>query len=681
MRTLGFGPLSAQILARLDEDTRAALSAYAAGVNAFLATDPVLPVEFHALRVKPEPWTAEHTIAWMQVMAWDLSGNWRTELGRLRFAAKLGRERAMEMLPGAPGETAPAWPDFKALYAELEPAAGALLAKYAAHEEAIGSNSWVVSGARSVTGKPLLANDPHLGLQAPAIWYLAHLATPERNIVGATLPGIPFVVLGRNDKVAWTLTTTTSDTQDLFIERVAPDDPESYITPQGRAKFEVREELIRVKGEERRIRVRSTRHGPVLSDVVKTLGEAAPSGHVIALAWTALTPDVRTPRAALRLNRAGNRAEILDAVREFDAPHQNLVYADSDGHVGFIAPALVPVRRADNDAMGLVPVPGWIEKYDWQGVLRFEDMPSIEDPESGAIVTANNRITPPGYKPFLGIDWAPSFRADRVSELLAAAPKQSVDTFKVMQADVRSRLAREMLPIALAAKPEKPEGREALALLQGWDGQMRVDSAPALVFAAWYRELTRLVYADELGDLFRESWDIRAPFMMSVLKGEGAYAKWCDDVRTPAVETCTELAGRAFDFAALDLRKRYGEPATWRWGTAHFAAGDHRPFGFVPGLARIFNVAPPTAGDAYSLNVGHYYIRDEARPYASRHAASLRAIYDFSDLDKSLFMHSTGQSGNVLSPWYSNYADRWARVEYFTIPTKREAITGARRWC
>jgi penicillin amidase len=185
------------------------------------------------------------------------------------------------------------------------------------------------------------------------------------------------------------------------------------------------------------------------------------------------------------------------------------------------------------------------------------------------------------------------------------------------------------------------------------------------------------VYADELGDLFRESWDIRAPFMIALMKGDAVLAPWCDDVRTPAVETCAELAGRAFDFAAADLRKRYGDPSGWRWGTAHFAAGDHRPFGFVPGLARLFNVAPPTAGDTYCVNVGHYYIRDEARPFANRHAPSLRAIYDFSDLDKSLFMHSTGQSGNILSPWYANYAERWARVEYFTIPTKREAIAGA----
>jgi penicillin amidase len=677
MRTLGFSSLAPRILERLDGDTRSALEAYAAGVNAFLASQPVLPVEFQVLRVKPEPWKPEHTIGWMMVMAWDLSGNWRTELGRLRFAAKLGRERAEEILPPPPGETPASWPDYGSLYADVAPAASDLLAKFAPYEEALGSNSWVVSGAHSVTGKPLLANDPHLGLQAPALWYFAHISTPERNLVGATLPGIAFLVLGRNDRVAWTLTTTTSDTQDLFVERVAPDDPDSYLTPAGRAKFEVREETIRVGSEERRIRVRSTRHGPVVSDVVKAAGEAAPAGHVLALAWTALSADDATARAVLRLNRARNGAELAASMRDAYAPHQNLVFADSEGHIGFIAAARVPVRRADNEAMGRVPVPGWIEKYDWQGVLPFEDMPALEDPASGTIVTANNRITPPGYKPFIGLDWAPPYRAERISELLAQAPKHSIESFQRMQADTRSRLVREMLPTALAAAPEKQEGRDAQAMMKNWNGDMAMDSAAALVFAAWYRELTRLVYADELGDLFRESWDLRVPFIISVMKGEGGLGRWCDDVRTPKVETCAELSGLALDFAAEDLHKRYGKPSGWRWGTAHFAAGDHRPFGFVPLLSRLFNVAPPTAGDTYSINVGHHFIRDEARPFASRHAPSLRAIYDFADLERSLFMHSTGQSGNVLSPWYANFADRWAHVEYLTIPTRRESIIGA----
>jgi penicillin amidase len=292
-------------------------------------------------------------------------------------------------------------------------------------------------------------------------------------------------------------------------------------------------------------------------------------------------------------------------------------------------------------------------------------------------VSANHKITPPGYAPFISVDWFPPYRADRIEELLAQRPKHSMESFAKMQADDLSRLARELLPVALAAKPANDAGRRAQALLQGWKGHMAVDSAAALVFSAWYRELTRLVYADELDDLFQEGWDLRAQFMISVMKGERGEARWCDDVRTPAMETCAVQAARAFDLAARDLEQRYGAIGGWRWGTAHPAASDHRPFGFVPYIARLFNVTPPTAGDTYCVNVGHFFIRDEARPFANRHAASLRAIYDLSDLDRSLYMHSTGQSGNVLSPWYANFAERWSRVEYIAIPARREAIAAA----
>jgi penicillin amidase len=246
-----------------------------------------------------------------------------------------------------------------------------------------------------------------------------------------------------------------------------------------------------------------------------------------------------------------------------------------------------------------------------------------------------------------------------------------------MQADVRSRIAVELLPVARAARPASEAGRAAQSMLQSWPGDMTREAAAPLVFAAWYRELTRLVYADELGDLFNDAWDIRAPFMFGVMKGERGLDAWCDDVRTPNKETCGELAGRAFDLAAGELRNRYGDASHWRWGAAHFAAGDHRPFGFVPGLARLFNVSPETPGDTYTVDVGHYFIRDTARPFANRHAPSLRAIYDLADLDRSVFMQSTGQSGNVLSPWYASFAARWANGEYITIPTRREAIKAA----
>ncbi|MGZ5097979.1 MAG: penicillin acylase family protein [Usitatibacter sp.] len=679
MRTLGLAWMAQRIVAKLDAGTRENLDAYSAGVNAFLAADPVLPVEFQVFRMKPEPWKPADTLGWLLVMAWDLSSNWRLELTRLRFAAKLGRERAGEILPPYPGDAPWMLPDFKALYAEMEPAAGALLAATPAHEEAVGSNSWAVAGSRSETGKPLLANDPHLGLQAPGLWYLAHVSTPAGNVVGGTLPGVPFVVLGRNDEIAWSFTTTNGDTQDLFVERVAPDDSASYLTPKGRAKFEVREEIIRVGSEERPIRIRSTRHGPVISDALKTAGDGAPKGHVLALAWAALTEESTVARAGFALNRARNRAELDAAGRDFTAPQQNVVFADRAGHIGFSAPARIPVRRADNEAMGRVPVPGWIAKYDWQGFLPYEQMPAVSDPASGRIVTANHKITPPGYKPFISVDWFPPYRADRIEEMLAMQPKHSLQSFARMQADSQSRLARELLPVALAAKPSTEGGRRAQALLQGWKGDMAVDLAAPLAFAAWYRELTRLVYADELGELFNESWEMRSAFMIGVMKGERGLERWCDDVRTAARETCPAQAARAFDLAARDLQERYGDAAGWRWGAAHPAAGDHRPFGFVPYVARLFSVAPETAGDAFSINVGAYFIHDKARPFANRHAPSLRAIYDLADLERSLFMQSTGQSGNVLSPWYSSFAERWAKVEYITIPTKRESISAAHK--
>ncbi len=679
MRTLGIARLSERIVAKLDADTLANAEAYAAGVNAFLDTDPVLPVEFQLMQVKFARWKPADTMGWLLVMAWDLSGNWRTELSRLRFAAKLGRERAGEIIPPYPGDEAWPMPDFKALYAEIEPTARALLAAYPPHEEAVGSNNWVVAGSRSESGKPLLANDPHLGLQAPALWYFAHVSTPEGNVVGGTLPGVPTVVLGHNDHLAWSMTTTSSDTQDLFVERVAADDPESYLTPKGRARFEVREEVIVVSGEERRVRIRSTRHGPVISDAVKTAGAAAPRGTVLALAWAALTEDNAVARAGFAMNRARDRAQFIAALRDFHAPQQNVVFADREGHIDFIAPALVPVRRADNEAMGRVPVPGWNAKYDWQGLIPFDQLPAIHDPASGRIVTANHKITPPGYKPFISVDWFPPYRADRIEELLAARRKHSIDSFARMQADSVSRLARELLPAALAAKPGSEAGRSAQAMLRGWKGEMAAGLAAPLVFAAWYRELTRLVYADELGELFNDAWEIRAAFMISVMKAEHGYERWCDDVRTPARETCAMLAARAFDLAAANLEVRYGAAQAWRWGLAHPAAGDHRPFGFVPALARFFNVSPETAGDAYSINVGAYTMRDEQRPFANRHAPSMRAIYDLADLERSRFMHSTGQSGNVLSPWYASFAERWARVEYITIPTRPESIAAAHR--
>lgn len=677
MRTLGIARMAERIATKLDPPTLASLEAYARGVNDFLESGPVLPPEFLALRVRPEPWRVEDSLGWMLVMAWDLSGNWRTELARLRLSARLSPEQLGQFLAPYPGDEPAPLPDFRALYPPVEDAARRLLALSPGAGEALGSNNWALAGSRTATGRPLLANDPHLGLQAPALWYFAHLDWREGRVVGATLPGLPYVVLGRTDGLAWTMTTTLGDTQDLFVERLSKDQPGHYDTPEGPRPFAVREERIRVGKQVRSISVRETRHGPVLSDAVASAAGAAPKGYVIALAWAALDEDNATARAGLEMNRAIDAPDFLLSLRDFHSPQQTIVYADRDGRIGFSAPVRLPLRRPDNEAMGRVPVPGWDAKYDWQGFASLESLPHVSDPPSGAIVTANHRIVPPGFRPFLTTDWMPPYRAKRIEALLAARGKHDVASMRAIQADVESALARALLPVFLGAKPETEGGRAALALAKDWDGVMRADSAAPLVFAAWYRELTRLAYADELGDLFRDFWEPRAAFMIEVMTGKAS--AWCDDVSTPAAETCPQLAARAMDLAAADLGKRYGAATAWRWGEAHAAASDHRPFGAVPWLAPIFNLPVPTPGDTYSVNVGHTHIKDDARPFANRHAASLRAIYDFSDLDRSLFMHSTGQSGHRLSPWYGNYAARWAAVDYFTIPTKREAIAEPRR--
>jgi len=676
-RTLGIAGTARRIYAKLDADTRANLEAYAAGVNAQLAEGRTLPVEFHVFRMRPEAWKPEDSVAWLLVMAWDLSSNYKLELARLRFTNLMGEERAAQFMPPYPGDKEPPWPDMKALYAELRPQADALLAMSPPMEGAIGSNSWVVSGAHAKGGRPLLANDPHLGLQAPALWYLAHIATPSGNVVGGTLPGVPFVVLGHNDFVAWSMTTTNGDTQDLFVEKLAPGDDESYVTPTGKARFETRDEVIRVGSEARHVRIRSTRHGPVLSDAVRAARGAAPAGHVLALAWTALTEGNATARAGFELNAAATHEQLMAALRDFNAPQQNVVYAERDGRIGFVAPGLVPIRRDDNEAMGRVPVPGWDAKYDWQGMIPFDELPAVVDPPGGRIVTANHKITPPGYRPFISVDWFPPYRADRIEALLDGQPLHTLDTFARIQGDSVSVLASATLPFARAAQPVTDEGRILQQRLVDWNGDMAADSKAALAFAAWYRELTRLVYKDDLGELFTESWDMRAPFMLKVLRAEDGLESWCDNVTTPAQETCEYLESEAFDLAAQHLQRRWRRADSLQWGDVHFAASDHRPFGFVPIVDRLFNIPVPTPGDTFSINVGHYFIRDPDRPFANRHAPSLRALYDLGDLERSRFMQSTGQSGNVLSPWYASFAERWARAEYITIPTRAASIAAA----
>ncbi len=680
LRTLGVRRAAQASLERLNEETRRILEAYAAGVNAFLATDPVLPPEFLILRVRPEPWASVDSVAWTKMMAWDLGRNLRDELLRMQLMKTMPLARVQEFLPPYPGDAPLEITDLRALYSALDDTA-VRLAGIVPETAGSASNNWVVNSAHSATGRPLLANDPHLGLTAPPVWYFAHLSAPELEVIGATLPGVPAIVLGRNSRFAWGFTNTGPDVQDLYLEKLLTDD--QYLTPQGPRAFTTIEETIKVKGApDEKVIVRVSRHGPVISDALRGAREVAPGGYVLALAWTALDEDDRTMQASSKLAHTHDWLSFLDATRDFHAPQQNMVYADIEGNIGFIAAGRIPVRKPDNNVMGLAPAPGWVARYDWDGYVPFDELPRAYNPASGVLYTANQKIVPPGYRHFITSEWEPPYRANRIRELLGAVPKHSVNSFARMQMDVVSPAARELLPHMLKTRPGSEPARRALEKLAKWDGAMAGERAEPLIFKAWWRELARAIYADELGEAFAQHWEPRAVFIGNVLANHAGQSRWCDDIRTPETETCEALLALSLDTALGELERRYGgNPEKWRWDEAHAARHEHRPFGAKRELARWFDIRVPTAGGNYTLNRGRMKFGNEDEPFASRHASSLRAIYDFADLDASLYIHSGGQSGNWLSPHYKSFSKAWANGEYIRMTTDRTLIEsrGAQR--
>ncbi|MCX7172114.1 MAG: penicillin acylase family protein [Proteobacteria bacterium] len=383
LRTLGIHRVAQASWEKLDGETRSIFQAYADGVNAFLAANrKPLPLEFVLLRHSPEPWSAIDSLAWIKMMAWDLNSSWRPELLRMQLAGRLTTQQIQEFLPPYPGDAAPPLPDLSALYAGFA-AAATTIADAAPPQppEGIGSNNWVVAGSRSSSGKPLLANDPHLGLTAPGVWYFAHLDSPADRMIGATLPGVPMIVLGRNERIAWGFTNTGPDVQDLYIERLDPGDAALYDAPEGKQRFVKYNERIKVKGQpDVLLAVRLSRHGPIISDAFAEAAKAMPKGYALAFAWTTLRDDDLSAQALIRLGRAHDWNGFLAATRDFHSPQQNIVYADVTGNIGYIAPGRVPIRRADNDLHGLAPAPGWLAQYDWQGFIPFDELRRAPEP-------------------------------------------------------------------------------------------------------------------------------------------------------------------------------------------------------------------------------------------------------------------------------------------------------------
>ena len=653
MRVLGLYRAAEAEIPFLSTEMNHALDAYAAGVNAFLTSRRgALPPEFLLLGFAPEPWRPADSLVWGKLMAVQLGGNYRGELLRARMARTIPAADLDFLYPDYPKDAPTTLAEMAPIYRQI-----ALDELYEALPALVGpiyaSNNWVVDGVHSASGKPILANDPHLAFGSPGFWYLARLETPQHQITGATAAGVPLVVIGHNERIAWGFTTTTADVEDLFVEQVDPADPGRYLTPQGSAPFQSRHETVVVKGAAPvEITIRETRHGPVLSDALPP--GAADRGFVLALAATFTIPGDRSAEALWEVNRAADWPSFRAALRQFVGPVQNIVYADVDGTIGFIAPGQVPIRRR---GQGWLPAPGWTGSHDWTGFIPFDTLPTAINPPSGHFVTANNKIVPDNYPYFLSRDWDLPNRAERIEALLAATPVQTAASSAAIQADTFSLMAERLVPLMTGTVTQNPATREMVERLRNWDFRMDMDKVEPLLFTAWLREFSRSILFGRFGDAVSDYWDLRPRVMEAVLTER---PDWCDDPKRPGEESCGSRLAEALEATLARLGRDYGsDMAQWQWRRAHVAVFANSVFSRIPMLRDWLRIAIPTPGAYDTLNRGPSTIRDDTTPFEQRFGAGLRMIADLASPEDARMITAPGQSGDPLSAHYADLLQRW----------------------
>ncbi|MGH7103803.1 MAG: penicillin acylase family protein [Acetobacteraceae bacterium] len=636
MRTLGLERHAEETLAALPPPTRRLLDAYARGVNAWIRERGRWAAPQFLVLGAPRPWTAADSLAWGEWMSYSLSGNCRTELARLALVGKLPSGRILALWPAA-RET----PAVDASLAALARTAARLVAfvpKFPARftEPETASNEWAVAGSRSASGAPLLAGDPHLGLNFPSLWYLARIETPATTLVGATAPGVPFLVLGHNRHIAWTFTDTGADTEDVFVEKALPGG--RYETPQGPRPFGTRKEIIQVRGRpDVTLTVRTTRHGPVISDLID------PKGPVLALEIAGLNPGDTAATGLLALNEARSVADAGEASGEISTPVLNLLVADRS-EIGFFMTGRVPIRKQGDGAM---PVDGASGAFDWTGFAAGPALPHVVDPPSGALVNANNRIGVSGFPVFITRDWPGPWRARRIREMLAAQPRASVADFTAMQSDVESTFAEALLPVLERVRPPPGLATQALDLIRRWHGEMAMNLPEPLIFNAWIRHFRALLFS-RLG--VPDNGAAAGPDFIAGVLGHDGHSRWCGagggargSSASAGLVDCAPLLGRALEEATAGLAARYGrDPAKWRWGGAHPAVFVDPVLARLPVLGWLTSCRIATPGDDTTVN------RASPAPpgYRNVHGPEYRAVYDLADLDRSRFMIAPGQAGD-----------------------------------
>ncbi|MEL7090352.1 MAG: penicillin acylase family protein [Pseudomonadota bacterium] len=689
LRRLDLYRLAGQSVSAQDARTTAALQAYAAGVNARLdqinteALGRGAP-EMFLFNAPLAPWRPNDSIAIAKLMAVQLSGHMEEEIIRARLSLALNdADRLADILPDVPGDGIASLPE----YAALVPGAPV---QYAGHDAtrhplspfprrglAGASNAWASDATRSASGGTLLANDPHLGFTAPAIWYLARLELQSGGIIGATIPGMPVVMTGRSDVLGWGLTSAYLDDQDVLIEELNPANPEEYRTPTGWKAFESRPSIIQIKDADPvTLTLRWSDNGPILPGSFRNLAAVTPPGHVAALSWTALSPADTSLSAAMGVMTARTVAEAITATESYIAPAQNLVLSDR-ATIAMKTIGAFPKRDAAHQSQGRLPALGHRPENRWQGRLAYASNPGFVSPVGGILGNTNNKMIDRPFPNHVSFSWGDTQRVQRWRRLMQVREVHTRDSFIEAQLDIVSFTARALLPLIGAelwftteAAPEGTRERQrqrALTLLAEWNGAMNEHWPEPLIYSHWLRALQDRLIRDELGPLADEILHVEPLFIERVFRDVDGAAIWCDVKQSAPVETCPDMARLALDDALLAIEERYGaQLEALRWGDAHQATHDHPVLGEVPLLRYFVNIRQSTPGGDNTLLRGRTS-GEGPNPFENVHGAGYRGVYDFADPNSSVFVISTGQSGHPLSRYYDDMAQLWRRGEYIPM--------------
>ena len=703
MRHLDLYSTAVRSLSVQSPETLAALNAYARGVNARLheintsARGRGAP-EMFLFNAPFATWQPADSLVMLKLMSVTLSSHMTREIRRAKVSLALpDPERIIDILPDHPATATIALPDYASLWnapmfetALVDASPDHPLAPWKAIEHAGASNAFAAAPARSAAGGTILANDPHLELTAPTIWYLTRMELSKGGVIGATIPGIPLILSGRNEKLAWGMTSSYLDDQDILMEEVNADNPAEYRTDEGWKKFRTRQSIINVAdGTPKTLTLRWSDNGPILPLDMFDLASVTPRGHVPALSFSALSPVDTTMSAAFNMIQAENVDDAIAALEGYIAPSQNVTFIDRDS-IGFKVIGAMPKRSISHQTQGRMPALGWVRDNQWDGRLPYSDNPEVINPETGIIGNTNNKTTDADFPNHVSFEWGDSQRINRLKRLMEMRKVHTRESLIEAQLDTVSFTAQSLLPLIGKELWFTGEAGErgtlawqrttALSLLADWNGEMNEHLPEPLIYSAWLRAIQTRLIRDELGPLAEEFTHVEPLFIERVYRDIEGASVWCDVIQSAPVETCDQIASRALDDALVWLSDNFNrDPNALRWGDAHQATHYNAVLGKIPVLHYFANIRQSTSGGDNTLLRGLTRGGD-VDPFHNVHAAGYRSVVDFADPDSSIFVTSTGQSGHFLSRHYDDLGQLWRLGEYVPMSLDprlaRAAATG-----